>query len=500
MTLYEMVDHACQSETITGKPLLATSRRAPMRSAVKRYAQWLGIDPATATPEHYHRPAHEIEQLIDIHAPTHLSPNTIRNLKSDVTSLLSLAVEYGWLEPLPAPLLSWRQRRTLPSSWVPRHENGNTSRYRLPFEQCPQALQDDLTAYLRWCEAPLARNRPRSIAKRPVTSLNISRCILRLAGFATTILQEPVASLTLRALCQPGLIEAFVNWWFTERHGKMTGGLEHYLTIPRTIAVHWLKDPELGETLNKMIQTLPPAEAVRDKQTRWLALSRIEEVALSVYPLNPRRLQDYPDLRLPSYRHRYTWRRTAFYVGFSLIMRLLIRLPMRQRCIREMMLGKNLYPDHAGVWQIRFVGTELKVAQARGVLRRYEFPFPADLLDLLEEWLREWRPRLVGPDETHVFMNSFGHPFTEPKHLSNMMSRMTYRFTGVGVTPHIIRDIWVTEYLSKFPGDIAGAARRLGNTEEMILRHYAHIIKRDVDARADAFLQGTFTPDKGTLR
>ena len=78
---------------------------------------------------------------------------------------------------------------------------------------------------------------------------------------------------------------------------------------------------------------------------------------------------------------------------------------------------------------------------------------------------------------------------------------MTEAVAGfVGVTPHMIRDIWTTEYLEKFPGDIAGAARRLGNTEAMILNHYAHIIKRDVDARADDFLQSTFTAENRLFR
>jgi integrase len=174
----------------------------------------------------------------------------------------------------------------------------------------------------------------------------------------------------------------------------------------------------------------------------------------------------------------------------------LIRLPMRQRCIREMEFDRNLYQDHSGVWQIRFVGTELKVGARRGLTNRYEFPFPSDIVGLLEEWQKDWRPKLATPDDIHVFMNSRGRPFLVSKEISDVLSAATYRFTGVGVTPHMIRDIWATEYLEANPGDVAGAARRLGNTEEMVLRHYAHILKRNVDARAEAFLQSTFTNGK----
>ena len=117
-------------------------------------------------------------------------------------------------------------------------------------------------------------------------------------------------------------------------------------------------------------------------------------------------------------------------------------------------------------------------------------------MGLLEEWLKDWRPKLATADDTHVFMNSRGHRLIKSKDVADMIARTTYRFTGVGVTPHMIRDIWATEYLEANPGDVGGAARRLGNTEQMVLLHYAHILKQNVDARADAFLQSTFTNSK----
>jgi integrase len=501
MTLYQLIESAlsCQQERADGtmSPLLAKSRRAPMRSSVKRYAAMLGIDPTRAVAEDYHRPDHEIRALVESKAPEALASNTVRNLINDIVWLLRTAVEQGWLEPLPPSLLSWRERRPYPGSFVIRGERPHKmTRYRLDLAECPPALRDDLTAYIRWCEAPIARDRDRHVAKRPVTSKKTYNVILRLAGFAVNTLHHPAASLTLSALCQPDVIEAFINWWFTERCGKMTAGLEQYLLIPKTIARHWLKDPKLADTLNKMLRSLPPTEAVVDKSKRWLTLAQLEEVGLSLYPLNARRLHDYAHLKQAYYGRVHSKAYTALYVEFSLIIRLLIRLPMRQRCIREMHLGKNLYQDHSGVWQIRFVGTELKVASRRGQTNRYEFPFPRELVGLLQEWLTDWRPKLASPEETHVFMSSNGLPFTESSKVSDMISRTTYRFTGVGVTPHIIRDIWVTEYLDANPGDVGGAARRLGNTEQMVLRYYAHILQHNVDARAETFLQGTFAAGK----
>jgi integrase len=504
MTLYDLIDRALITHEVkadgTTKPLLAPSRRSPMRSSAKRYAAWLHVDPAKTKPDDYHRSDQEVRRLIEANAPDTLAPTTIRNLGNDVIWLFHTAVEQRWLPPLPAPFLSWRQRLPAPDTWIPRQENGHPTKYRLDLNACPPALHDELTGYIAWCEAPVMRGRDRRVAKRPPTSKKSYDTILRLAGFATTHLHIPVVDLTLRGLCHPDVIEAFINWWFKERRGKMTDGLAQYLLIPKTIAKHWLKDLALYDTLNKMQRELPPSEAIRDKQARWLSLAQLEEVGLSLHPRNARRLQDYPVLTWRCYPRMTSQRWAAVYVAFSLIIRLLIRLPMRQRCIREMRLGRdqNLFQDNAGVWQIRFVGKQLKVETRRGQPNRYEFPWPAELVGLLEEWLQVWRPK-VQTDKTQdfVFCNSRGKPFTVGKHVSDMIQRQTYRFTGIGCNPHMIRDIFATEWLKRFPGDTAGVARRLGNTEAMVLLHYAHIIKADVDERADQFLKETLATNTG---
>jgi len=85
--------------------------------------------------------------------------------------------------------------------------------------------------------------------------------------------------------------------------------------------------------------------------------------------------------------------------------------------------------------------------------------------------------------------------------LTGVVAVTTMRFTGVGVTPHIIRDIFATEYLKQHPGDAAGVAKRLGNTVPVIYKHYAHLLDQEADTRADSFLQGALraeNPRDGT--
>jgi hypothetical protein len=496
MTLYQLLDRAVTTtqQMADGRlvPVLATSRRAPMRTAIKRYGDFLGIDPRTAGPDLYHRPEHEVKAVIASKAPDTLADNTRRNLANDLMALLRIGVDQGWLVPLPPPLLSWNQHRAERSDGVKWSEEPMLrERYRLAACECP-VLRDEIETYLAWCEAPVARNRPRAIVKRPITSKHVRDRLLRLAGFAVRQLHYAADTLTLAQLCQLDVLEAYANWKI-DRRGKVTATLMQDLIAPDTIARHWLKDPELANGIKRMMESLPPAQAVRQKDRHWLSLETLESVGRSIHPLNPRRLMKCPWIRKDL--HRYKRARTAWYVEFSLMMRLLIRVPMRQRCLREMQLERNLFRDHSGTWQIRFLGAELKIDRVGGTLNRYEFAFPADLVGALEEWLNVWRPKLATPGESHVFLSMPGRPFVNHAHIGEAFCRLTHRFTGVPVNPHNIRDIWATEYLNA-TGDVAGCARRLGNTIQMVMLRYAHIIKKDADARADTFLQGTFANGK----
>jgi hypothetical protein len=73
------------------------------------------------------------------------------------------------------------------------------------------------------------------------------------------------------------------------------------------------------------------------------------------------------------------------------------------------------------------------------------------------------------------------------------MSRMTWKFSGVPVNPHMICDIWATEY-TKSTRDIIGAAYMLGNTVEMVLKYYAHLLDADAEERAVQWLTTRLPP------
>jgi integrase len=501
MTVQDLLDRAIQHQLIKDQHI------QPMRTAVRHYAAMLGVDPDACLPQVYDLADPQLTALVHTHAPAHWTRRTRSTFANRLQELLRLGREQGWLEARDRPLASWRDHRDGPKEgWVSRHELPPKLVYRL--REMPAGLEQEIQRYLQWCQRVVQPGRSHAVKKRATTCHGVSEGLRRMAGFAVHVQHLPAELLTLRDLCDPTLVHEFIQWWVEVRRHKLTPGLRNMVVNLEVIARHWLKDLTMAEALKALLKgDLAVADAVRDKRTRWLSLAQIDAVGQTVYPLNPTRLEEFWEARtiqrhladpsrypLPSKSCDLT--RYAYWAGVSLMLRFLVRRPLRQRNLREMTLQRNLYQDHEGLWRIRFSGQELKVDRRDGGVNRYECLFPPDLVPLLEDYLTVWRPRLAKPGEAHVFLNSIGRPFTANR-LTGVVAVTTMRFARVGVTPHLIRDIFATEYLKQSPGDAAGVAKRLGNTIQVVYKHYAHLLDQEADTRADSFLQGALGDEDG---
>jgi site-specific recombinase XerD len=159
-----------------------------------------------------------------------------------------------------------------------------------------------------------------------------------------------------------------------------------------------------------------------------------------------------------------------------------------------MRLQQNLRQRLDGTWDILFRGDELKVEQRNGQENVLPFDFPADLQDLLEEWLTLWRPRLAPPSETHVFLNQAGRPFSTIR-MCEMIKSITWRFSAqvnhgrsVVVSPHMIRDIFATTLIRE-KEEFVSAAKMLGNTVGVVAKHDAHLLEKDTQRELTPWLQ-----------
>lgn len=160
----------------------------------------------------------------------------------------------------------------------------------------------------------------------------------------------------------------------------------------------------------------------------------------------------------------------------ELLIRWLITLAWRQRNIRECRIGgsnPNLFkaviqnyiwvdkpswvqaeqrsnPD-AKFWQVHFAPEEIKTGKKTG--KSIHLVLPRPLIKPLEEYLAEFRPQLVTKsDPGTLFVKEDGAALSDDN-VNELVSRLTLRYGGKRVNPHLFRDIVAFAWLKEHPKD-----------------------------------------------
>jgi hypothetical protein len=179
----------------------------------------------------------------------------------------------------------------------------------------------------------------------------------------------------------------------------------------------------------------------------------------------------------------------------GLIIRFLVRIPMRSRAIREMDLGGRLYCNDQGTWMLAYRGDQLKVSAFQGQLNEFRCPWPADLVQDLETYLGTYRPRIPGADhKPQVFLSQRGNVM-HAQGLTRRLQLAVYAISGKRVWPHLFRTTWADHFIDRHPGEYETVAAILNNTPQMVMERYRRFrreqhLQKALDFNAKLFGNG----------
>lgn len=500
--------------------------------------------------------------------------HALRNYKNNVSYFVREARKRGFLPKGNDDLISDFQLGTYPRSGgrgFPANPALRVPKYTLSPDELAQAsnLMADIQDYTDFSTDPLRASR--RTRKRQNTIRSINGYLLREAGFLVHHLNFRPETLRLKTLVEPDKLFPYIKFLMDSNKKKyaelfdntfsgVTRNVERHVQDTYILAKYYLKDSEAAAFIKELHSKLDHAEKIRDKETQLVSLKDLERVGESLYPYNRLRLEEgkagtltkrvqtlnymkehkqfepcgYGQTDISPGEHLlFSGRRLANRMIFSLIFRLLVRIPLRQRNIREMKLGKNLIRK-GDKYIISFKGKQLKVARRGPDVNHLVFTIERDgtgFFELLEEWLTVWRPCLMNvhrryirtkrghshvrkakanaadiyhsltgyypPDcgeENHdyVFVNMNGMPFAQGS-LYASFKAYAYRYLHIPLTPHLVRDCWATEYLiktreEKGHPDVVGAAEMLGDSIQTVYKYYAHILGEKAQARPKQWL------------
>lgn len=218
-------------------------------------------------------------------------------------------------------------------------------------------------------------------------------------------------------------------------------------------------------------------DAKRDKRKLIVSLATLEEIGEAEKPS----LQE-----LEAATTRYEKEHLALRAQRSLYIRLLIYRPLRNRNIREMRIGENLYQEGEN-WIIEFRGIELKVGRRNGRTNVYRLIWPQELVPQLEEFLEHWRPLLSGHGRPELFISRLGLPYTAFG-INEEFKKTIFEYTGRAMNIHLVRNVWASEYFAA-ENDVTIAADLLGDSIETVMRHYVDPLRKRATEAADRFVR-----------
>jgi hypothetical protein len=355
----------------------------------------------------------------------------------------------------------------------------------------------------------------------------------RLAGYLVKFKGFRTEEITLSCLTAPQNLMDYVAWYVKSQGGRYTGGVSqicsHATSLVRYLQITAATGDVKRDIEERIIEikefkaALPAPVKVVDKKRRWISLKELDAIGVAYDPANFAKrdlVKDTEQGYIRLFRNFEQgifpkggkFREIALQAGESLMLRLLVRIPMRQRNLREMEwnpdrpeLGRNLYKS-GDQWHLRFRGVDMKIARKGGKENMVNYVFPPDLSADLDRYIKLWRPLVVNSttnlhcsperasdmpkivDQEYFFLNSKGTPFTSER-LVNSISNLTYKYVGVAMNPHIVRSVWATEYLKEkgMPG-VVTCAYMLNDTIQTVLDTYADILTPDCQNDATSWL------------
>ena len=410
--------------------LLSTKRLQNGLSGLIHYCNETGV-----TPEHV---SDEVSNRFLAHMEEHSLRSKPRGVHRRTCRL--------WNEAT-ADLAPWpKQRLTVP--------NYRKEPFMIPLGNFPEGFRAELAAHQEWlagndllvAKQPIKICKPRTITLRRIYLQNLATAAVR-SGVA-------IESLTsLSALINETVTRRAMRVCLERTQQRPTSFLHSTAKTLYTVAQHWLgmKPSEL-EWLRQLRTRLNPGQrGLTAKNRAMLRQFDSDRNKALILHLPEQLAQHARGLKISP-------RRVAVKFQIALAIEILLTAPMRVGNLAALNLAKNLSRPGGPRGPVYFVLHEYDVKNSEPI----EFPLTASTRALLDEYLKQYRPHLAGPDSPWLFPGRTGKP-KQATSLASQITATVFRETGLKMTPHQFRHFAALLLLTRQPGAYELVRRLLGH-------------------------------------
>jgi integrase len=364
---------------------------------------------------------------------------------------------------------AWRRAETAIAGW-PQIDVSIPDRRRhwvSGWDRFPESLRRDCQA---WCDRLAGRDLLEDAPFRPVRPVTLAHREWQIRAFASALVRMDRDSATLTSLRDLVEIDAFksgLRFFLDREGGAPTTAIADLASSLKAVARHHVRvEPRHLDRMGSIIRRLAPGRGGLTETNR----SRLR-------PFDERRnvvaLLTLPDMLMRQARRQRNVRRGAVRAQLAVAIEILLMAPVRMSNLVKLDIERNLVrPGRSRALHIVIAAEEVKNREP------LEYPLPPESVELLERYIREFRPNLTSRENSALFPGVAGGPKNQA-FFGEQISRTVRAHTGLRVHPHLFRHIAAKLFLDANPG-----------AYEVVRRVLAH---RSIDTTT-GFYTGLETP------
>jgi integrase len=341
---------------------------------------------------------------------------------------------------------AWRAAQAAVDGWpMVNSPVANQRNWTLPWDRFPASLREDSMSWSHQVAGsdPFENRRHRPI--RPTTAANRE---WQNRSFASALVlrgRDPNSITSLRDLVE---IEAFkegLRFFIQRSNGKPTTGTCNLARGLKAVAEHHVhldrsRLDEMGTLIGKLVDRIEGGVNVLTEKNR-ARLRPLDDPKNAIALLQlPKRLMGI------AVRNRNI-RSGALQAQVAVAIEILLMTAMRIGNLVRLDLEQNvIYPGRGNAMHLVIDPENVKNRQS------LDFPLPEESIELVDRYLREFRPHLAPPGSTALFPGDKGLPKTT-RTLRKQISNTVHSYTGLRMHPHLFRHAMAKLYLDANPGE-----------------------------------------------
>lgn len=381
------------------------------------------------------------------------------------------SLDAQWQKKIHLAVNAWNKAATEIAQWPKNH-------IRTPWKSkevftpalaaLPHLYQDSVRDYLGYCQNP-----PDDDEQAPRKGLregSLRTRVFLLRYMAAILLQAgwPGDALTsVNDLVEPDALDVLLKYKAPAPDG--TGRAQYLVRIVvlKSIAKYWAAAPdEVVKSLSRIINRhSKKSHSMAPSNRRKLIMLSGSEVRAKLFTLAPRVYEALERVPAGSLKARdASLALAALYVEMS------IMWPGRVGTLSKIHLTRNLIRSGHGRLErmfLHFQESEIK----NGV--PVDVELPPHLVALVNLYLTRYRPLLLDGPSEYLFPAKNGGPRSSTT-IYHGVTKLTHRYVGVKINPHLFRHLMATIFLEQRPGDYETVRRTLAHTS-LDMAHQAYV-------------------------